>query len=382
MNHPDLRDFTLGVEEEYQLIDPETGELRNRASAVLESDWSGEIREEMQQTTVEVGTRVCNSAQDLHAELARLRMQAAVVAESRGLRVVAAGLHPFSHWGKQEFTRNEVYDQIRREYRRLADSQNIFGLHVHVAVPADLDRVALMNVLRHYLPLVLALSASSPLYLGDDTGYNSYRTMLWGRWPRTGAPPRFRDQAEYDLVVQQLIDTERIDGPGRIYWGIRPHHLYPTLEFRAADVTPRLADAVGIATLLRALTFGVATGAIQDQQLPESIARPFMSENMWRAARDGIDADLVEHHGITPRVVGVREAVGELIERLRPLLPDEADLPGWEALEVLADRGGAAGRIRDRVCTGADLPSIVSWLADETVLGLGLDRRTEQRSGG
>jgi carboxylate-amine ligase len=123
MNHPDLRDFTLGVEEEYQLIDPETGELRNRASAVLESDWSGEIREEMQQTTVEVGTRVCTSAKDLHGELARLRMQAAVAAESRGLRVVAAGLHPFSHWGKQEFTRNEVYDQIRREYRRLADSE-------------------------------------------------------------------------------------------------------------------------------------------------------------------------------------------------------------------------------------------------------------------
>jgi glutamate---cysteine ligase / carboxylate-amine ligase len=375
----DIKDFTIGVEEEYQLIDPETGELRNRASAVLESDWTGEIREEMQQTTVEVGTRVCTSADDLRRELARLRMQAAVAAESRGLRVVAAGLHPFTHWEGQEFTRNEVYDRLRAEYRRLADSQNIFGLHVHVAVPDGIDRVRLMNVLRHHLPLLIALSGSSPMYLGRETGYDSYRSILWGRWPRTGAPPRFRDREAYDELIHQLMETKRIDGPGRIYWGIRPHHRYPTLEFRAADVTPRFGDAVGLATLLRALTFAAATGELGGDDAPESMVLPFMSENMWLAARDGIEAELVHQEPAGPTVMPIRARVEQIVERVRPLAPAGEDESGWKALELLASRGGAARRIREMVQRGAEQRDLVSWLADETVLGIGLDRRSEQR---
>jgi glutamate---cysteine ligase / carboxylate-amine ligase len=375
----DLRDFTIGVEEEYQLVDPTTGKLRNRAGAVLESDWTGEIREEMQQTTVEVGTRVCASAEAVRTELARLRMQASVAAESRGLRVVAAGLHPFTHWEEQEFTRNEVYDRIRAEYRRLADSQNIFGLHVHVAVPAGIDRVRLMNVLRHHLPLVLALSGSSPFYLGQETGYNSYRSILWGRWPRTGAPPRFPDQAAYDSLVQQLMETGRIDGPGRIYWAVRPHHLYPTLEFRVADVTPRIADAVAIATLLRALTYAGAAGLLHDDEAEEAVVLPFMSENLWLAARDGIDAELVFHTPVGPRVMPVRERLAELTECVRAVADDADDAVGWAALETLAGRGGAANQIRTRLEEGADERQLMSWLADETLLGAGLDRRTETR---
>jgi glutamate---cysteine ligase / carboxylate-amine ligase len=375
----DVEDFTIGLEEEYQLIDPGTGELRNRAAAVLESDWSGEIREEMQQTTVEVGTRVCRDATELRGELRRLRLQAAVAAESRGLRVVAAGLHPYTRMEDQEFTRNEVYDRIRSEYRRLADSQNIFGLHVHVAVPEGLDRARLMNVMRHHLPLVLSLSASSPGYQARDTGYHSYRSILWGRWPRTGAPPRFSDQRSYDTLVRQLVETGRIDGPGRIYWAVRPHHLYPTLEFRVADVTPRLADAVAIATLLRALTFAAAVGALNDDEAEEAVVLSFMSENLWRAARDGMEAELVHHVSGEPRVMFARDRLAHLAERARKIAGIAGDDAGWEAVETLSQRGNAAPEIRDRLNGPGSQSDLMRWLADETVLGIGMDRRGEQR---
>lgn len=374
-----IEDFTLGVEEEYQLIEPATGELRSRALAVLAADWTGEIKPEMQQNTVEVGTRVCASSAELRRELARLRFQAAVAAEARGLRVLASGVHPFTHWSGQEFTEAPVYRQIRQDYRRLADSQNIFGLHVHVAVPQGADRVEMMNALRHELPLVLALSASSPIYQGADTGYASYRSILWGRWPRTGAPPRFRDEPEYQALVADLVRTGRIDGPGRIYWGVRPHHAYPTLEFRAADVTPRLEDAVGIATFLRALTFGAATGVVRDPPVAESTVHTFISENHWAAARDGLDAELVCYGASGLTVCTARERAHQLVERLRPLAGSGIDEDGWAALTSLLERGSPAAAIRARYEAQPRLPALVEWLTEETLLGAGMDRRLEQR---
>ncbi len=261
----------------------------------------------------------------------------------------------------------------------LADSQNIFGLHVHVAVPDGLDRARLMNVLRHHLPLVLALSASSPGYQARDTGYQSYRSILWGRWPRTGAPPRFPDQQSYDSLVQQLVETGRIDGPGRIYWAVRPHHLYPTLEFRVADVTPRLSDAVAIATLLRALTFAAAVGELHDDDAEEAVVLPFMSENLWRAARDGMGAELVHHEAGVPRVMYVRDRLAQLAERARKIAGIAEDAAGWDAIAALGERGNAAPMIRERLEGGGPQSELMRWLADQTVLGIGLDRRGEHR---
>ena len=254
VSRPDPGPFTLGVEEEYQLVDAVTGELRNRARHVIAGDWSGDIKPEMQENTVEVETPVCVESTCVRDELARLRLQAAVAAEAQGLRVVAAGVHPFSEWHEQEFTEQEVYLNIRSEYRHLAREQNIFGMHVHVGVPEGIDRVALMNVARLYLPLLLALTASSPFHLGRDTGYASYRSLLWRRWPRSGAPPRFEDAAEMELLLRWLMETGCIDAPGRLYWELRPHHRYPTLEFRVCDVTPRLEDVVAAAALARRCT--------------------------------------------------------------------------------------------------------------------------------
>jgi carboxylate-amine ligase len=371
--------YTIGVEEEYQLVDPESGELRSRARAVISADWTGEIHPEMNQNTIEVQTRPCGSIKEVGAELARLRFQAAVAAETRGLRVMAAGTHPFSDWAAQEFTPGEAYDRIRLDYGRLAASQNIFGMHVHVAVPSDMDRARILNVVREYTHLLLALSASSPLFLGDETGYASYRSILWRRWPRSGAPPHFESARELKQLVSALIETGSIDGPGRLYWDVRPHHVYPTIEFRAADVTPRLQDAITVAALARLIVVGAAEGELSEAPAPESLLRTFLIENGWRAARYGMAAGFVDLSTGAPKVVPAADAIAMLIERLEPVARSLGDDNALNGVADLLARGGASERIRQRWSESGDRAELVEWLADETVLGLGLDRRSTQR---
>lgn len=372
--------FSLGVEEEYQVIDAETGALRSAARQMLDWDWTGDLQPEMQQNTVEVGTPVCRNAAEARAHLERLRLQSAVAARSQGCRIVAAGTHPFSHWNGQEFTDRPVYHAIHDEYRRLAESQNIFGMHVHVATPPGVDRVRVMNTARLYLPYLLAITASSPLFLGDDTGHESYRLILWHRWPRTGAPHRFADAAEFEQLLRWLIDTRRMDAPGRLYWDMRPHHLYPTLEFRVTDVTPRLDDAIAAAALARAVVAGVVSGTLREPELPDSTVQTMLGENVYRAARDGRDADFVDLGSGTPRVVEARAAVQELVDRLAGIAEQLGDMEVVGGIPGLLEDEGAASRIRQVREQQGDLRSVALWLAGETTLGLGMDRRTEQRT--
>lgn len=373
-------EYTIGVEEEYQLVDRESGRLVSRARSVIAMDWTGDIKPEMQENTVEVETRICPDTGCVRAELARLRLQAAVAAEARGLRVVAAGTHPFSGWDDQVFSPGEVYTRLREEYRRLAETQNIFGMHVHVSVPEGVDRVRVMNVTRLFLPHLLALTASSPLYLGEDTGYASYRSILWRRWPRSGAPPRLEGTAEFQRLVGLLMDTGSIDAPGRLYWEIRPHHVYPTLEYRVTDVTPRLEDAITAAALARAVTAGAVEGVLREPDLPEALVGSLLRENAWRASRDGVGAQLLEMEGDQVRVASAREALLRLAERLAPIAERLGDGELLAGLPATLERGDAAARIRARAAeVDGDLRELVRWLADETVLGVGLDRRTEQR---
>ena len=353
--------YTVGVEEEYQLVDRETGELRSSARAVLSTDWSGEIKAELQQNTVEIGTQVCADSVCLREELRRLRFGTAVAAEAQGLLIVAAGTHPFSHWQGQEFSEGAVYQRLLREYGRLAESQVIFGMHIHVSVPESVDRVRVINIARMYLPHLLALSASSPFFLGDDTGYQSYRAILWRRWPRSGVPPRFRDQGEFDQAVRLLVDTGRIDAAGRLYWDIRPHHEYATVEFRVADVTPRLDDAVAIAALARALVAGIVEGEIADSDLPEPIVQTLLSDNAWRAARWGPDAEIVDIASDARRL-RVRDAVLELAERLEGVAVRLGDADAFRLIPELLQRGGAARRMREAYeNSGEDWSELVRW---------------------
>ena len=374
------RDFTVGVEEEYQLVDARTGALRARARYVIARDWADEIKPEMQEHTIEVETRVCEGTHCIRDDLARLRVQAAVAAEAEGLRIVAAGVHPSSPAVGHRFTDQPVYRAIREEYRELAETQAIFGMHVHVGLPDGVDRVRVSNVARLYLPYLLALTASSPFFEGRDTGYASFRSLLWRRWPRTGAPPRFGDAGELETLVRWLIETKCMDAPGRLYWELRPHHRYPTVEFRVCDVTPRLDDAIAAAALARAIVAGVAEGVLREPALPMSVAQPLLGENSWRASRDGTEAEFVDLWAPEPRTVSAREAVLALAERLRPFAEALGDGPSLDLLAEVFDRGCAAARMRAaaREMDGG-LERIALWAADETVLGTGMDRRGEQR---
>ncbi|MBW3630916.1 MAG: YbdK family carboxylate-amine ligase [Gemmatimonadetes bacterium] len=373
-------DFTVGVEEEYQLVDPRGGALRSRARTVLANDWTGDIKPEMLASSIEVGTCVCYSAEELRAELSRLRLEAAVAAEAVGLRIVATGTHPYAPQGGQEFNPGKVYERLRDEYRSLAYHQSIFGLHVHVAIPQSLDRVRLMNAVRQYLPHILALSASSPLNVGEDTGYASFRSILWRRWPRSGPPPRLRDEEEYRRIVDDLVRTEWIDAAGRIYWEIRPHHVYPTLEFRVADVTPRIDDALVIASLIRALVVAAAEGVVTEPRLPIASQQVLLVENGWKASRDGTDAEFLEEEGDTVVVRPARASLLELVGQLSEISERLGDGDSLALLPELLERGDAAQRIRRKAVELGNAPAeVMHWLAEETVLGLGLDRRMEQR---
>lgn len=377
---PVPEDFTVGVEEEYQLVDAVSGELRSRARYVIAGDWAEEIKPEMQEHTVEVETRVCEGTRCVRDDLARLRFQAAVAAEAVGLRVVAAGTHPFSPAEGYEFTDKPVYRRIRSEYRALAEQQSIFGMHVHVGVPRGTDRVRVMNVARLNLPLLLALTASSPFHAGADTGYASFRTLLWRRWPRTGAPPRLESEAELAELVRWLRQTCCIDAPGRIYWELRPHHVYPTLEFRVADVTPRLEDAVAAVALARAVVAGVVEGVLREPPVPPTVLNAMLSENAWRVSRDALRAELVDLEAGTPRTISAEAALARLAERLEGIAGALGDGEALASLGEVLERGGAAERIRRRAEElGGDLPKLALWMAGETVLGAGMDRRAEQR---
>ncbi|HEV3051932.1 MAG TPA: YbdK family carboxylate-amine ligase [Longimicrobium sp.] len=373
-------DFTLGVEEEYQLVDARTGELKSRARYVIAGDWADELKPEMQEHTLEVETRVCEGTACVRDDLARLRFTAAVAAEAEGLRIVAAGTHPASPAEGHVFNSAPVYQELRQEYRRLAESQAIFGMHVHVGIPPGVDRAQVSNCVRLHLPLLLALSASSPYFAGADTGHASYRSVLWRRWPRTGAPPRFADDAEYAALVRWLLDSGRIDAPGRLYWEMRPHHVYPTIEARVPDCTPRLEDAVTIAALLRAIVAGAAEGVLRDSPLPDSFVQTLLSDNGWRASRYGSQAEMADVESAEPRTITVAEWAERLGERLQGVAAALGDGDELAALPALLRRGCAADAIRERAAqVDGDLEQVALWLADETVVGAGMDRRARQR---
>lgn len=374
-------ELTVGVEEEYQLVDPDSGDLRGRARYVIAADWTDDLKPEMQQHTVEVETRVCEGTSCVRDDLARLRFQAAVAAEAAGVRVMAAGVHPFSPAEGYAFTASPVYEGIRAEYRALAETQAIFGMHVHVGVPEGVDRVRVANVARLYLPYLQALTASSPWYAGADTGYASYRALIWRRWPRSGAPPRLEGADEMGLLLHWLQETACIDAPGRVYWDLRPHHKYPTVEFRVTDVTPRLEDAVAAASLARAIVAGVVDGTLVEPELPAPIVQALLGENSWRAARDGTDAEFVDLWSAQPRSESAREAITRLADRLSTHAERLGDAEDLAKVAAVLDRGCAAHAIRaEAVRAGGDRGALVRWIADETVLGVGLDRRASQRA--
>jgi carboxylate-amine ligase len=377
-----MNDFTVGTEEEYQLVDAATGDLQSRARSVLATDWTGELRNELQESTVEIGTKVCDSAADVEQELKRLRLQTATAAAAEGLDIIAAGLHPTGHWESHRLTKGERYARIAEQYGRLARDEHNFGMHIHVAVPASTDRIALLNAVRHYLPHLLALSGSSPFFEAADTGYASFRMILWRRWPGAGVPPHFASGAEYRAHVELLLRSGAIGDERNLYWSVRPHPEYPTLEFRVSDVCPSVDDAAAIAALARAIVAAAAAGLLPQDLWPRTstdLAHGILATNEWRAARFGLDATLVDPTSDSAST-HVQVAIHRLLECVAPAAEANGDAAVLDRIARIIARGSGADRMRRRYRESGEFGPVIAWLVEETLLGCGLDRRCESRS--
>ena len=288
--------FTIGVEEEFQIVDPATGELRSHVSELVQATSSGlgdQVKPELHQSIVEIGTKICGDVPELDADLRRTRSELVRAAQRVGLQVSAAGTHPFSNWTEQVITPGDRYKNIVEELQQLARSLLIFGMHVHVAVPDRTAMIDLMNMARYFLPHVLALSTSSPFWMGRDTGLKSFRTTVFRRFPRTGIPDHFNSWSEYEDYINLLVKLHCIDNAKKIWWDVRPHPTFGTLEFRICDVVTRVDEAVAIAALIQAIVVKLHRLYTKNMGF-RMYPRALIEENKWRAARWGMEGKLID----------------------------------------------------------------------------------------
>ncbi len=270
------RDLTIGVEEEFQIIDGE-GELKAHIDTLLASAHSlfGEdVKAEMLQSVVEIGTKICSDVGEARSELRRLRGGLVTLLARDGLRLASAGTHPFSHWKDQRITEAERYKLLEDEMQDIVRELLIFGMHIHVGIPDPELRIDVMNEARYFLPHLLALSSSSPFWLGRRTGLKSYRSVVWSRFPRSGIPPELSSYDELENLVELLVKTHCIDNGKKVWWDLRPHHLYPTLEFRVCDAVTRLEEALCLAAAHPVDLRQIVEAAPREPRLSEVLAAP------------------------------------------------------------------------------------------------------------
>jgi carboxylate-amine ligase len=367
MNRPSL---TLGIEEEYQIVDPATGELRSYITEILKEDSVvlGEIKPELHQSMVEVGTKVCHTPAEARAELVRLRRLVIDLAAKKGLAVAAAGSHPFSSWMEQEITPLARYLGVREDLQELAQRLLIFGTHVHVGIEDKDFLIDALNAARYMVPHVLALSTSSPFWLGRKTGLKSYRSIVFRAFPRTGIPDELHSWSEFESLVNTLVATGSIPNASKIWWDVRPSWSYPTLEFRICDVCTRVDEAVCIAALFQAI-IAKLWKLRQDNLSWRHYAAALIEENKWRACRYGLDGKLIDFG--KQMEMPARDLIRELVEWfVADVVDDLGSRKEVEyALQILENGTSADRQIATFERTG-DLKAVVAQLIRETAEGV------------
>ncbi len=357
---------TFGVEEEFHLVDPETYRLTRSpalAEAVLRHEVGPHLHAEITTTQLESATGICTGLADLRAELVTTRAEAAGAAARAGVRILAASTHPFDSWHDQDITPAPRYQAMVDRWAGLALQQDICGCHVHVGVP-DLDTaVAVMDRARPYLPVLLAMTGSSPFHDGVDTGHDSYRTMWWSRWPTTGPPEYLGSADRFREVVDGLVISGVIADSSHLYWDLRPSSHLPTLEFRLADVCTEVDDVVLHAGLARSLVRVLAARAERGEPCPD--LRPeLLRAARWRAARHGLDDQLfaVLQNELVPARTAVRRQLTELRE-------DLVDHDEWstvvELVERLFERGTSSSRQRRTWLSTGDWRQVAARIVRE-----------------
>jgi carboxylate-amine ligase len=361
--------FTLGIEEEYQVIDPVTRELTSHdqqivveAAKVLDE----QVKAEMHQAVVEVGTNICNDIHDARTELTHLRKSISNIAKDLGFRIGAAGTHPFSAWQKQLITPNPRYDEIVNELQDTARSNLIFGLHVHVGIADKALALHLTNAMRYFLPHLYALSTNSPFWEGRNTGFKSFRSKVFDKFPRTGIPGVFDNLTDYENYVNLLVKTKCIDNPKKIWWDIRVHPFFPTLEVRICDVPLTIEETLCITALIQAIAAKLYKLKSQNLNFI-TYHRALINENKWRASRYGLDGKMIDFGKECE--VETRLLMEELLEFIDDVVDELGSRKEVEYVHEMIKNGTGADRQLAVFNETNDLTKVVDYIIDQTVLG-------------
>jgi carboxylate-amine ligase len=369
MKITDVPRLTIGIEEEFQIVDAQ-GQLKSHIETLLTAAagrYGDQIKREMMQSVVEAGTKICADISEAREEIGTLRGTLAALLRPAGLRIASAGTHPFSHWQDQEVTEHERYKILEEELQDVIRELLIFGLHVHVGIPDRELRIEVMNEARYFLPHLLAISTSSPFWLTRITGLKSYRQIIWQRFPRTGVPPEFSSWDEYENFVELLVKTHCIDDGKKIWWDLRPHAVFPTIEFRVCDAATRMEETLCIAALTQAICAKLLVLRARNQGF-RRYAPSLIQENKWRAVRGGMDAKLIDFGKQIE--VPMRDLAVELLEFVDDVVDTLGSRREVEYVQTIVREGTSADRqLRTFAATG-HLHQVVDSIAEETIAGV------------
>ncbi len=368
--------FSLGIEEEFQLVKRETGELCSCAQSVLAKGtpyFEEQIKPEMLQSTVELVSNVFPDMAAARTELHTLRALLNRLVSEEGLALVSAGTHPSALWVDQERTEGERYMQLEKEYQDVGRSILIFGLHVHVGIENKELAVKVMNQVRTWLPQLLAISSNSPFWQGRMTGLKSYRSVVWKRFPRSGMPEVFVSWDHFDAYVQDLIEMGCIDNGKKIWWDIRPHPFFDTIEFRACDMPATIEDTLAIAGLCQAMVAKLTYLDEHNKPVP-TLKRDYIDENKWRAMRYGLDADVIDF--VQRRCISMRDSIRELLDFVDEVVDDLGSRQEMNYLRSLIDGSRGTGADRQMAVykeSGEDINKVKQFLMEQTMQGITLE---------
>ncbi len=370
--HTDMRpSFTLGIEEEYQTIDPETLDLRSHIQfEIIEKGrlfLKEHVKAEMHQSVIEVGTGICKNVQEARRDVTELRRTIIKLARENGLRIAAAATHPFADWREQKIYPDERYEHIVQDLKMVARSNLIFGLHVHVGIEDREAAIRIMNEARYFVPHILALSTNSPFWTGMDSGLKSYRCKVFDKFPRTNLPDYFSSYGEFEEFIKLMVKTNCIDNGKKIWWDIRPHPFFDTLEFRMCDMPMRVDETIALAALIQATVVKLYQLHSRNQGF-RLYRRELLMENKWRALRYGIDGYLIDFGKQIE--VPFRDLMYEYLDVIDDVVDELGSRAELNYIRTILDQGTGADRQLRVFHETGDLKDVVRYIIDETEAGV------------
>jgi carboxylate-amine ligase len=362
--------FTLGVEEEYMVLDPKTFELKSHEQKIVQEGQKiikDKVKAEMHQAVVEVGTDICQDIDEAHKDVSILRKTISEIAGSLGFAMGASGTHPFSHWESQLITDHARYNEIVNELQEAARSNLIFGLHVHVGMQTREMANHIANSTRYFLPHIYALSTNSPFWEGRSTGYKSFRTKVFDKFPRTGIPDAFESIEAYDNFVKLLIKTNCIDNAKKIWWDLRVHPFFNTVEFRICDVPMTVDETITIAALFQAICARIYMLRSKNLNFIQ-YSRSLINENKWRASRYGIDGRLIDFG--KEEEVNTRALIYELLEFIDPVLDHLGSRHRLAYVHKMLEHGTGADRQLAAFAQTKSLTKVAEYINGQFLAGV------------